>query len=188
MPITTPRPWLAALAAASLLGLSACGSSSDDANDSTEVADESLATMVAGADDFSTVAAALKDAGLSEVFDGAAPYTILAPTDAAFEQLGDAGKELTSAEMRPAMIAVLRDHILPGFLTRDDIAAAIAQADDGKVEMTTMGEGVLTFTDEDGTIIVTGSDGSSAHLLEGEMNARNGVLIPLDGVLKKVGP
>ena len=172
--------------AATALALQGCsGEEADDSGDTAEVSEATLASLVSDADGLSTVSGVLGEAGLSQVFDGAASYTLFAPQDSAFEALGDAGEELRSAEQRAAMVAILRDHIVPGYLTSDDIANAIEAADDGTVEMRTMGGHTLTFTSEGETITVTGEDGATAQFAGDALRASNGVAIPLDGVLKK---
>jgi uncharacterized surface protein with fasciclin (FAS1) repeats len=177
----------AALAAAALL-LHACSGETTEADGETaEVSSATLASLVSDADGMSTVSDVLGEAGLSQVFDGAAAYTLFAPQDAAFEKLGAAGEELRSAEQRPAMVAILRDHIVPGYLTPADIAKAIEAADDGSVVMRTMADHTLTFTGEGETITVTAEDGSTAKFAGEALRASNGVAIPLDGVLRKVG-
>jgi uncharacterized surface protein with fasciclin (FAS1) repeats len=159
----------------------------DDREGTAEVSDETLASVVEDADGLSTVSGVLGDAGLEQVFDGAAAYTLFAPQDAAFDALGEAGEELRTAEQRAAMVAILRDHIVPGYLTPDDIANAIEMADDGSVEMRTMGDRTLTFTGERDAITVTAEDGASARFAGDALRASNGVAIPLDGLLRKVG-
>jgi len=176
---------LAAIAAT--LMLPACSGDQDDKNDANaEVSSETLAKEVADADDLKVVSGALGDAGLAAVFDSAAAYTIFTPTDAAFDALGDPGKQLREPEQRPALIAILRDHIVPGYLTPEDISNAIDVADDKKVRMRTMGGHTLTFTAEGDAITVTNEDGSSAKFAGNALRASNGVAIPLDRVLKKV--
>jgi uncharacterized surface protein with fasciclin (FAS1) repeats len=170
------------------------GCSRDDAaegeaadGEAAEVSNETLAELIAEADGLSTVSGVIGEAGLAQVFDGAASYTLLAPQDSAFEALGEAGEELRSAEQRPAMVAILRDHIVPGYLTPQDIAKAIEAADDSSVEMRTMGDHVLTFTGEGDAITVTAEDGATARFAGEALRGSNGVAIPLDGVLRKVG-
>jgi len=149
---------------------------------------ETLAAMVSQADDLSTVSATLVDAGLSELFDGAAAYTLLAPRDAAFDSLGEVGTTLRSPEQRAAMVAVLRDHIVPGYLTREDITRAVELDDDGKVTMKTMAGHTLTFASaDDGTITATGADGATARFAGDALLASNGVAIPVDGLTVDVG-
>ena len=183
----TMRITAAVAAAAGALMLPACSDDSADENASTaDVSDETLASVVEDADGLSTVSGVLGEAGLEQVFDGAAAYTLFAPQDTAFDALGEAGDDLRTAEQRAAMVAILRDHIVPGYLTPDDIANAIAQADDGTVEMRTMGDHTLKFSGERDAITVTAEDGASARFAGDALRASNGVAIPLDGVLRKV--
>lgn len=178
------------LAAASALAimLAACSKEPDadraEAGQAAKVNSESLAELVADDADLSTVAGALSDAGLSQIFQGAAAYTILAPTDEAFKKLGEASADLKTPEQRPAMVAILRDHIVPGYLTPLDIQNAIKLSDDKSVEMKTMGDHTLTFTAEGTTITVKAEDGATAHLSGDPLRASNGVAIPVDGLLK----
>lgn len=178
-----------AAVAAITLGLTAC-SGGDETNGAadeaaeTEVSDETLANLVAGNADLATASQSLVDTGLTQVFEGAAAYTFLAPTDQAFDALGEASADLRSAEQRPAMAAILRDHIVPGYLTPDDIRNAIELADDEGVKMKTMGGHTLAFTADGDAITVTAEDGATARFAGDALRARNGVAIPLDSVLK----
>ncbi|HYD25509.1 MAG TPA: fasciclin domain-containing protein [Croceibacterium sp.] len=172
-------------AAATLLALAACSNEAEEGTgESTEVSDATLATLVAGDGDLSVVSSALSDAGLAQVFDGAAAYTILAPQDAAFDKLGEASADLRTPEQRPAMVAILRDHIVPGYFTPADIAKAIELDDDGKVHMKTMGNHTVTFSGTAEAITATAEDGATARLTGEPLRASNGVAIPLDGLLK----
>ena len=93
------------LAAAIALALAAC-SGGDEAGEQaaqTEVSDETLATLVAGDANLATASQALEETGLAQVFEGVAAYTFLAPTDEAFDRLGEASADLRSPEQRPAM-------------------------------------------------------------------------------------
>ena len=175
---------LGALAGAALLA--AC---SDKAAEeaATKPSSETLAALVSQADDLSVVSATLKDAGLSQVFDGVAAYTLLAPQDAAFTSLGETGETLRSDEQRPAMVAVLRDHIVPGYLTPADIAKAIEADGDGKVAMRTMAGHTLTFASDGGTVTATGEDGATVRFAGDALLAGNGVAIPVDGLTVDVG-
>jgi uncharacterized surface protein with fasciclin (FAS1) repeats len=184
----TPRVLAALAAAAGALMLPACSDKPDEPDATAEVSDETLAAVVEDADGLSTVSDVLGDAGIAQVFDGAASYTLLAPRDAAFDALGEAGDDLRSPEQRAAMVAVLRDHIVPGYLTPDDIANAIKLADDGSVEMRTMGGHTLTFTAEGDVITVANEDGATAKFAGDALRASNGVATPVDGVLRNVTP
>lgn len=183
--IPPSRRAVAALASLALLAVPACSAEEAAEQGSTEPTDDTLAEAISDADDLSVVAAALGDSGLAQVFDGAGSYTIFAPNDAAFEALGEAGQALREPGQSAAMVAVLRDHIVPGYLTPTDIEAAI-EAQGGSVKVETMGDHALTFTRANGGIRVTSEDGSAATLTGDALKARNGVAIALDGVLKNV--
>jgi uncharacterized surface protein with fasciclin (FAS1) repeats len=173
---------------AGTLLLAACSGGGDEAADTAaKPSSQTLAAMVAQADDLSTVTETLKDAGLAQVFDGTAAYTLLAPQDAAFTSLGEAGTALRSAEQRPAMVAVLRDHIIPGYQTPADNEKAISLDDDGKVSMRTMAGHTLTFASSDGTITATGEGGQAVRFAGEALLASNGVAIPVDGLAIDVG-
>jgi uncharacterized surface protein with fasciclin (FAS1) repeats len=178
---------LAALAA--LLPLTGCSKNPDKAGSgaaaSAAPSSDTLAAALSKQNDLSTLGDALRDTGLSEVFDNSGSYTIFGPTDAAFDRLGDAGKALRQPDQRAVLTAVLRDHIVPGYLTPDDIGTAI-DAQGGRVKVQTMGGHKLTFTREGDGYRVAGEDGSTAKIAGDALMASNGVAIPLDGLLKKV--
>ena len=111
---------------------------------------------------------------------------MLAPTDGAFAALGDKGKALSEPEQKPALAAVLRDHIVPGTLTPEDISKAIDAAGGKPVKMRTVGEGTLSFAKDGEAITVTAADGSTARIEGKAIAANNGVALPISGVLKKV--
>lgn len=178
----------AALGVALLVGLSACGSGSEEgsAAPAAKAADGTLAAALSGASGLTVVASALQSTGLANVFDGAAPYTILAPDDDAFGALGTAGTVLRQPENSAAMAAILRDHILPGYLTVADIDAALKASGGKPVTMKTMGDTEVSFSREDDAMIVSTPDGARAKIDGAGLSASNGVVIPLDAVLRKL--
>ena len=178
-----------ATAAFSLVPLAACTEVDDDPADVTpeEVSNRTLAATLTGAPGMETISSAISDAGLSSVFDGPGSYTVFAPDDDAFGTLGDERQALMSEDQRPVLVAILRDHIVPGHLTPEAIGKAIDEQG-GKVEMRTVGDGTITFTRDGENFTLTGQDGSTAHIDGAALAASNGVAIPLDGLLKKVEP
>lgn len=176
------RPILTTLAASTLLALGACNSETGEVDSAaeSEVRIETLAALIADDDDLSTVSDMLGDSGLYGVFDANAPYTFLAPTDAAFAAF-DA--ELEGEEASAARVAIIREHIVPGYLTRDDIVAAIGRSD-GSVEMQTMGSSTLSFSGDGDELVITSSDGAQARVAGTVSSGANGSVIPIDSVLK----
>ena len=130
----------------------------------------------------SQVTDALDDTGLESVLDGKGSYTLLAPTDKAFDALGDDKDRLTGDGQKPLLAAVLRDHLVPGVMTPDSIRDAIAQAG-GSVSMRTLGSGSVSFAEKDGELVITGADGKTAHIAGTAYATSNGVLIPVDSLL-----
>lgn len=178
------KPIITAFAATSLLLIAAC-TPSEDSEDVVvqDDSNETLASLIAGAPNISTASAMLADAGLSSVLDGNAPYTVFAPVNAAFD---GSTLPLTEEEARPVRAAIMRDHIVPGFLTAADIASAI-ESGAGSVELQTMGANTLTFTGTADDLTITSSDGSRAQFSGNALHGANGTVFPVSGVLKSLG-
>lgn len=176
----------AALFGAAALALSACSPVEEEteAGDTATIEDanNTLAGVLGEMEDSESVQRAVEEAGLASLMDGSGVYTLLAPRDAAFEALGEDGEALMSDEQRPLLVAVLREHILPGHVTPEAVETAIEQQG-GKVEMTTLGGGTLTFARVGDTLTVTDSGGSSARFAGAALAASNGAVIPIDAVL-----
>lgn len=153
---------------------------------SSQSGEKDLTKAIGDKADLSKVSAALKSTGLAGIFANAGSYTLLAPTDAAFATLGDKAKALESEQDRAALTAVVRDHLVPGYLTREDIAKAI-DANAGKpVKMSTLGSGELSFAKAGDAITVTAKDGSSGRLSGDAVGAGPSIALPIDAVLKKL--
>lgn len=165
-----------------------CGKSADKpaTASSSEPGTATLTTAIGSAAGMTTIATAIKSTGLATVFDGSAPYTVLVPRDEAFAALGDAGTRLAAPENGAAMAAVIKAHVLPGFLTVADIDAALKAAHGKPVRMTTMADSVVSFSRDGKALTVTAADGSSAQVSGSAVIAGNGVAIPISKVLKKI--
>ena len=169
--------------ALSLAGLAACSSDTGEPGKLDESRIETTLADVAGeTPGMSQVTDALDDTGLESVLDGKGSYTLLAPTDKAFDALGDDKDRLTGDGQKPLLAAVLRDHLVPGVMTPDSIRDAIAQAG-GSVSMRTLGSGSVSFAEKDGELVITGADGKTAHIAGTAYATSNGVLIPVDSLL-----
>lgn len=178
------RPTLAAIAALSLVTLSACSEEPAASDDLTtqERTSQTVAAIVGERSDLSILSDELSDSGLSAIFDGQASYTVLAPLDTAFEGM-EGGTELLSDETKGALVAaILREHMVPGALSPEAIRDAIAD-NGGPVTVRSFGEGDLNFALEGEKIVVTGPNGTKATMAGGALVGSNGVVIPIDGVL-----
>ena len=186
---------LAAPLFAAALVLSACSGKSPSTDSSSEAAEmtptsETLPEVLDDADGMQTMAEALKTTGIEGVFNDKGSYTLLAPEDDAFDALGDPAKALTEAKDHAALAALVRSHMLTGYITPEDIAAAIAASKTGKISMPTLGGSTLTFSksgpNPDDAIIVTADDGSQATLDDEPVAGGSSIAIPVSSVLRKI--
>lgn len=171
-----------ALAAPALLLVSSCGSDGAADQASGEVAEDETVSDLLGQDDtLSGVAGLVTSTGMSEVLAAAPNYTLLAPTNDALSALSSGDEGDTAAKA-----ALLRGHLLPGYLTLDDIKAAIAASEAGSVTMQTMAQTPVTFTSEGDTVMVATADGASATITGAGLRGGNGVILPVNGLLKSL--
>ena len=179
------------LAAAPLaaLALAACNPAPGDGDEAAAAAPEpssrTLAASLKADGELDSLEGALLGSGLDGVLEGVGPYTVFAPTDQAFRisGLGDLSDEALKAQSA----ALIRAHVVPGALTRADLAAAVDREGSGQVEVRTMANEVLTLSRDGDAIVVTAPDGATGRLTGAEALASNGVVQPVDGVLVKSG-
>jgi len=168
---------ITAIAAASVLLLSACGSdgSSSDttvaAVDSTEMAKEAgtIVEVAQGNADFSTLVQAVVAAGLAETLSGEGPFTVFAPTNAAFEAL-PAGllEKLLLPENKETLVKILTYHVVPSKVMAADVAAG---------DVTTVEGSTFTISTEGGVKVNT------SNVTATDVPASNGVIHVIDAVL-----
>jgi uncharacterized surface protein with fasciclin (FAS1) repeats len=133
--------------------------------------------------DHSMLVSAVKSAGLTETLSGAGPYTVFAPTNAAFEKLPAGTAEgLMRPESKGALTGILTYHVVPGVVTAKDLAGAIERGG-GKAQLATVGGGNLTATQANGGVIVTDAKGGQARVTQADVMQSNGVVHVIDAVL-----
>ncbi len=163
-----------------LLALSACSGSDEAPADQTF---ESIPVALASTDGLTQSARALELTGLDGIFAGEASYTLLAPTDSAFARIEGSDELFEQEEALPALAALLRQHMLPGYVTPDDLAAAIAASPDGEVVMLTMDGSEVTFSSSADQLQVTGPDAAIANLSNDALTSQASIAIPVDAIL-----
>jgi uncharacterized surface protein with fasciclin (FAS1) repeats len=133
--------------------------------------------------DHTTLVAAVKAAGLVETLQGPGPFTVLAPTNAAFNKLPKAAvADLMKPENKEALQKVLTYHVLAGRYSAADIMKAI-KAGNGMATMTTVQGESLTFWMKGKNIYVKDAKGMSAQVTIPDVNQSNGVIHVINGVL-----
>ncbi len=143
-----------------------------------------LLQTLGGSADHKTLANAVQAAGLTETLSGAQPYTLFAPTEAAFQKLPTgAANGLLAPEAKGQLVALLTGHIVPGMVTAADLGRAIERGK-GKAQLATVGGSNLSFSRDGEAILVTDPAGGQARVAGSERLASNGVVHSVDGVLR----
>jgi len=126
--------------------------------------------------DHTTLVAAVKAAGLVETLEGKGPFTVFAPTNAAFGKL-PAGTvdNLVKPENKATLTKILTYHVVPGKLAASDLT-------DGKMLKTVEGE-QLTVKKSDGKTWIVDAKGGSSMVTISNVNQSNGVIHVVDTVL-----
>lgn len=133
--------------------------------------------------DHKTLVAAVKAAGLVETLQGSGPFTVLAPTDAAFAKLPKGTVEtLVKPENKEMLTQILTYHVLPGKFSAKEIWAAV-KAGNGKTMMKTVEGEELTFWTKGKDLYVKDAKGNSAKVTIADVNQSNGVIHVIDTVL-----
>lgn len=167
---------LRTLGLVSLLALGACASASDPTSPAAvkpaAVAKMDIVETAIAADDFNTLVAAVQAADLVETLQSDGPFTVFAPTDAAFEAL-PAGtvEDLLKPENKDQLVAVLTYHVVPGKVMSADLAGnalETATAQGSTVAIDATGDGVKV-------------DG--ANVVSADIEASNGVIHVIDAVI-----
>ncbi len=120
---------------------------------------------------FKTLAAALQAAGLVETLKGAGPFTVFAPTDAAFAKLPAGTVEsLLKPENKAKLVAILTYHVVPGRV----LAAQVG----GTSSASTANGQSLNISSANGNVMVDG-----ARVVQADILCSNGVIHVIDTVL-----
>lgn len=136
-----------------------------------------------GSADHSTLVAAIKAADLVTTLKSAGPFTVFAPTNAAFDKLPAGTVEsLLKPENKAQLSKILTYHVVSGNLDAAAVIAAIKK-EKGKVTLTTVSGGKLTASMDKGKVKLTDESGNSAYVTATDLKGSNGVIHVIDGVL-----
>lgn len=133
--------------------------------------------------DHTTLVAAVKAAGLVETLSGKGPFTVFAPTNAAFDKLPKGTVEtLLKPENKAMLQTVLTYHVVAGKWSAADIAAAIKKGG-GSYEAKTVQGGKLWFKMNGKDLWVIDEKGGKAKVTIADVDQSNGVIHVIDTVL-----
>lgn len=167
----------AAGAASSAAGAASAAASSAAAGASQAVAGKDVVASLVGLNGVTMTPAALQMAGLDKVLAGKGPYTLFAPTDAAFSKVPKAEIDAAMANPEKALKPTLSYHVVSGKLTIKDLTAKNGQ------KLTTMAGVPLTVKVAGGKVSLVDATGVTVNVAQSDVNASNGVVHTIDGVL-----
>jgi uncharacterized surface protein with fasciclin (FAS1) repeats len=133
--------------------------------------------------DHTTLVAAVKAAGLVETLEGAGPFTVFAPTNAAFAKLPAGTVEtLVKPENKATLTKILTYHVVAGRWSAADIKKMIKEGN-GKAELKTVSGGTLTAMMKGSMIELKDDKGGISTITQANVFQSNGVIHVVDSVL-----
>lgn len=146
-------------------------------------ATKDIVTNASASADHTTLVAAVTAAGLVETLQGAGPFTVFAPTNAAFDKLPAGTVDgLLKPEMKDDLTKVLTYHVVSGNVDSAALASQI-EAGGGKATLTTVQGGTLTAAMEGSDVVITDAKGGKSTVTTADVRQSNGVVHVVDTVL-----
>ncbi len=161
------KVWFLVLAATIMGGVLALTARAGDAKPDKDIVDTAVS-----AGQFNTLAAALQAAGLVDALKGDGPFTVFAPTDAAFAKLPEGTvDDLLKSENRDKLKAILTYHVVAGKVMAADVVKL--------TEAKTLQGQKIAIAIKDGKVVLNGS----ATVAAADVKASNGVIHVIDTVI-----
>ena len=136
-----------------------------------------IVDLAASADGFGTLVAAVKAAGLVETLKGDGPFTVFAPTDAAFKKLpAETLESLLKPENKQKLTEILTYHVVPGLVTAEQVVSL-------KSAKTVNGASLPIMVEKDDKGALKGVQVGDANVAQTDLMALNGVIHVIDTVL-----
>ncbi|NGP75845.1 fasciclin domain-containing protein [Balneolaceae bacterium YR4-1] len=161
------------------------GKNAGDGEDDDEGEDEdredldTILEIASSSEDFSTLAAAVEFAGLSEALGGKRQYTVFAPNNEAFDallaELGLTAEELLVEENKELVTNILLYHVAPGARDAEDVT----ESD----QVNTLLEKYISVQEDDGAFFVGNEENGFAQIIATDIFASNGVIHAIDNVM-----
>ncbi len=158
-----------------------------DIQENEEAVEEKLKTILEFIEvdkGFSTFVEALKATGLDKALNEEGSFTIFAPINSAFETLPEGTLEkLLQPENKEKLIDILKYHIIPTRITKEDIIYTVNDRG-GSVPLKTLGGSLITASLKGGNVFLIDEMGNGGKLITTDLEASNGFVNTVDIVLK----
>lgn len=146
-------------------------------------ASKSIVENAVNSKDHTTLVAAVKAAGLVDTLAGPGPFTVFAPTNAAFAKLPAGTVEsLVQPQNKATLTKILTYHVVPGTYTAKDLMGLVKQGG-GQAELKTAAGQTLTVMQKGKRLFVADDKGNTARVTIGNVMQSNGVIHVIDTVL-----
>ena len=180
----TPKNTLTAVVAAALAattGLVAAPALADH-HKASMAAEANIVETAMSTGMHNTLVAAVQAAGLVETLSGPGPFTVFAPTDAAFAKLPAGTVEtLVKPENKATLTTILTYHAVAGKVTAGDLVKLIND-NGGTATITTVAGATLTATLDGDKVVITDAKGGKTTVVKADVMTSNGVVHVTDGV------
>lgn len=145
----------------------------EEMTETNSLATQDIVGVASSNGDFSTLVTAIQAANIGEILSGEGPYTVFAPTNAAFNALPPGVLDaLLMPENRDLLVQLLYNHVAYGAVTSDQLVSGSLATFDGNVDITVRPDGVMV-------------DGANVAIAD--VPATNGVIHAVDQVLLPTG-
>ncbi|WP_299678456.1 fasciclin domain-containing protein [uncultured Dokdonia sp.] len=145
--------------------------------------DKNIVEIAAGNENFSTLVAAVKAAGLVDVLSGKNQFTVFAPTNAAFDKLPDGTvATLLKPENKDALTDILMYHVVAGEYKAGDVVKAIKD-NGGKFSVNTVKGEKITLKMNGNNVVIKDAKGGTSVIIMTDVDASNGVIHAIESVL-----
>jgi uncharacterized surface protein with fasciclin (FAS1) repeats len=142
-----------------------------------------LVEVASGSPDHTTLVTAVQAAGLVDTLNGAGPFTVFAPTNAAFDKLPAGTVDgLLKPEAKDDLSGVLTYHVVSGNVDAATLTQQITEGG-GSATLTTVQGGTLTARADGGNVTLTDGKGNTATVTTADLKGSNGVVHVIDTVL-----
>ena len=166
----------ALVAAASIATLAAAAAKNPNVGGAPMNENNNIVENAVNSKDHTTLVAAVKAAGLVDTLASPGPFTVFAPTNAAFAKLPKGTVEtLLKPENKGTLTSVLTYHVVPGTYTSKDLMA-LAKKGGGQAELKTAQGGSLTVVQKGSKLYVADAKGNTAQVTTANVIQSNGVI------------
>jgi len=147
----------------------------------TSAQHKDIVDVAISVDDFSTLVTAVKAADLVDALKSDGPFTVFAPTNAAFAKIDSKTlNSLLEPANKDALTGILTYHVISGKLTASDVAGALKK---GEAALTTLNGATLTAVSKNGGIYLKDGNGNYSKIVKTDVMASNGVIHIIENVV-----